>query len=114
METKLKRKILFAKNEKVINDEIAIQKLMSINNKELVLFLCDYLSVINNEDFSENAKKASMGITNVKELNIDGNDLKEAGYKSYKIKEALNHALVSVIEKKVKNEKDELLKFLKK
>lgn len=113
VENKLKRKILFVKNESVINDEIAIQKLMSINNKELVLFLCDYLSVINNEDFSENAKKASNGITSIKELNIDGNILKEAGYKSYKIKEALNHALISVIEKKVKNEKEALLDFLK-
>ncbi len=113
VETKTKRKILFAKNEKVLNNEIAIQKLMCTNNKELVLFLCDYLSVINNEDFSENAKKASNGITSIKELNIDGNILKEAGYKSYKIKEALNYALISVIEKKVKNEKEALLDFLK-
>lgn len=113
-ETKLKRKILFVKNESVINDEIAIQKLMCINNKELVLFLCDYLSVTTDKNFSENAKKASKGITSIKELDIDGNVLKEAGYKSYKIKEAMNLLLEAVIEEKVKNEKNELIEYLKK
>lgn len=112
-ETKTKNQILFLKKEKVSNDEIAIQKLMCLNNKENVLFLCDYLTVIRDEDFSLNAQKAAKGVTSIKELNLNGTDLKDAGYKSYKIKEALNYALESVIEKKVRNDKKELLDFLK-
>lgn len=113
-ETKTKQKILFVKNApKVKNDVISIQKLMCQHDKEKVLFLCEYLSLAV-VDYTENAQKASMGITSIKELAINGTDLKEAGYKSYKIKEALNFALESVISQKVENEKNELLKYLKK
>ncbi len=114
-ETKIKQKILFIKNApKITNDRACLQKLMCNDGKEKVLFLCEYLTAITDTDFSVNAKKASMGITSVKELNVNGDDLKAIGYKNYKIKEALNFALESVIEEKVKNKKTELLKYLKK
>ncbi len=114
-ETKLKQKILFIKNAPEIkNNRVFLQKLMCSQDKEKVLFLCDYLSVITDKDFRENARKASKGITSIKELEIDGNDLKSIGYKSYKIKEALNLLLEAVIEEKVKNEKNELIEYLKK
>ena len=114
-ETKLKQKILFVKNaEKVENNIISLQKLMCKTDKEKVLFLCEYLTATTDIDFTKNAVKASQGITSIKELAVNGADLKEAGYKSYKIKEALNYALESAIENKVKNEKGEILKYLKK
>lgn len=113
-ETKTKQKILFVKTApKVKNDIISIQKLMCQHDKEKVLFLCEYLS-LTSVDYMANAQKASTGITSIKELAVNGTDLKEAGYKSYKIKEALNLALESVVSKKVKNEKEVLLKYLKK
>ncbi len=114
-ETKIKQKILFIKNApEITNDRAYLQKLMCNEGKEKVLFLSEYLTAITDTDFYENAKKALTGITSVKELNVNGNDLKTIGYKSYKIREALNFALISVIEEKVKNEKTELLKYLKK
>lgn len=114
-ETKIKQKILFVKNAPQIkNDKVFLQKLMCQEGKENVLFLCQYLAAVTGVDFIENVNNAMDGITSIKELDINGNDLKEKGFKSYKIKEALNYALMSVIEEKVVNEKSELLKYLKK
>ena len=114
-ETKTKQKILFVKNtKKPENSVIALQKLMSQADKEKVLFFSEYLTATSGIDFMKNAKIASEGVTTIKELAINGTDLKDAGYKSYRIKEALAYALDNVISQKVKNKKEELLKFIQK
>ena len=50
----------------------------------------------------------------VKDLKADGNDLKSLGYSGREIGEALNALLSAVISGKVKNEKPELIDYLKK
>lgn len=50
----------------------------------------------------------------VKDLKINGNDLISHGYKGKEIGERLNQCLDAVIDGKIKNEYDELIKFIKK
>ncbi len=117
VESKTKRLILNNKElleNKIRNDKVFLQKLMCGYSKEQILFLCKYLTVTTGKDYNKNAQKASMGITSVKELKITGEQVKSLGYKSYKIKEALNKALIAVMEEKVENNEKALKELLKK
>lgn len=117
VESKTKRLILNLKellNKKILNDKAFLQKMMCQHSKEQILFLCAYLTVTTGKDYNKNAILASKGITSVKELNITGQTLKNLGFKSYKIKDALNFLLNAVIENKVKNEEKELIEHIKK
>lgn len=58
-------------------------------------------------------KKANSECHSLKQLNINGNDLIELGYKENQIGYILNLLLDLVIENKVSNNKDELLKCIK-
>ena len=55
---------------------------------------------------------ASEGITSVKELEISGDEIKKAGFKSYKIKETLKILLEAVVMKKCKNNNEDLKAYL--
>ena len=117
VETKLKRLIMNTKellNRQIKNEKVFLQKLMCEYSKEQILFLCKYLTITTGEDYNKNAQKAAMGITSIKELDITGEQVKMLGYKSYKIKEALNKALIAVMEEKVENKEKALKEFLKK
>jgi len=117
VETKTKCLVLNLKellNKKILNDKAFLQKMMCEHSKEQILFLCSYLTVITKEDYNKNAILASKGITSVNELDIQGQTLKNLGFKSYKIKEALNVLLNAVIENKVKNQETDLIKYIKK
>lgn len=116
-ESKTKRLILNLKellNQNIENNQGFLQKMMCIYSKEQILFLCAYLTATTKKDYNKNAILASKGITNVNELNITGQALKSLGFKSYKIKEALNILLNAVIENKVKNQEKELIEYIKK
>ena len=117
VESKTKKLILNLKellNQNVKNDQAFLQKMMCVYSKEQILFLCAYLTIITDEDYNKNAKKASKGITSVNELDITGETLKNLGFKSYKIKQALNILLDAVIENKVKNQEKDLIEYAKK
>ncbi len=115
-ETKFKRLILSLKelmNRKIENDRVFFQRLMCEYNKETVLFLARYLTVITGEDHNLNAQNASQGITSVSELNIKGDEVKNMGYKSYQIKNALNELLQAVIFQKCENTPQALKEYLR-
>lgn len=71
------------------------------------------------EDFYKETREMIDEIINEKEcfsikhLQIDGNDLIALGFKGKKIGEALEKCLTAVIDGKVKNEKGELLEYIK-
>ncbi len=114
--TKTKRLILSLKellNKKIENDKVFLQRLMCRYSKETVLFLARYLTVTTGEDYNLNAQEASMGITCVGELAIKGDQVKNMGYKSYKIKTALNELLQAVISGECENTPESLREFLK-
>lgn len=115
-ESKTKRLILNLKellNQNIANNQAFLQKMMCLYSKEQILFLCAYLTVTTKEDYNKNALLASQGITSVNELDITGQTLKSLGFKSYKIKQALNLLLNAVIENKVKNEEKDLIEYVK-
>lgn len=116
-ESKTKRLILNLKellNKDIKNNQADLQKLMCEYSKEQILFLCRYLTITTGEDYNKNASLAATGITSVNELDITGQTLKNLGFKSYKIKQALNVLLNAVIENRVKNEEKALKEYLKK
>ncbi len=115
-EASLRRKILKLKElllGKIKNQPEFLQLLMCEHSKEDVLFLCKYLS-LEGESYNENALAALKGITSVKELEISGDEIKKAGFKSYKIKETLKILLEAVVMKRCKNNIEDLKKYLAK
>ena len=82
-------------------------------NKENVLFLARYLTVTTGTDYNTNAQEATNGITTVAELKIKGDTVKNMGYKSYQIKNALNELLQAVISQKCENTPLALTEYLK-
>ncbi len=116
-ESKTKRLILNLKellNKDIKNNQADLQKQMCEYSKEQILFLCRYLTITTGEDYNKNASLAATGITSVNELDITGQTLKNLGFKSYKIKQALNFLLDAVIENKVKNKEKDLIKYIEK
>ncbi len=116
-ESKTKKLILTLRellNQDIKNNQVFLQKMMCEYSKEQILFLCRYLTVTTGVDYNKNAKIASKGITSINELDITGETLKNLGYKSYKIKHALNLLLNAVIENKVENNENALKEYLKK
>ncbi len=114
-EASLKKKILKLKellSVEIKNQPEYLQLLMCEYSKEDILFLSKYLSLAG-EDYTENARIASQGITSVKELKINGEQIKNAGFKSYRIKEALKALLEAVILKKCENDGEMLKEYLK-
>jgi tRNA nucleotidyltransferase/poly(A) polymerase len=115
-EASLRKKILKLKElllGKIKNQPEFLQLLMCEHSKEDVLFLCKYLS-LEGESYNENALAALKGITSVKELEISGDEIKKAGFKSYKIKETLKILLEAVVMKRCKNNIEDLKKYLAK
>lgn len=116
-------------NEGIKPDRKRLKRIMSQIGKELIFDLievkrCDnsaqepkyyrgdefYSDTLNmiNDIISENE------CFSVKDLKINGNDLISQGYKGKEIGEQLNLCLDAVIDGRIKNEYDELIKFIKK
>ncbi len=116
-DNKLKKKIkaLFSMRSIPLKmSRVYLQKLMCAYGKDEVIFLCEYKVNMGNanREIINLALDASYGCTSIKELNITGNDIKAAGYKKYKIKEALNALLKGVVEEKCKNTEESLKEYL--
>lgn len=91
---------------------VYLQKLMCAYGRENVLLLCTLRETELNENYTFFAEKASMGCTSVQELDIGGDELKQAGIYRYKIKETLQKLLTATVEGKCKNENGALKAYL--
>ena len=110
-------------------DRRRIKKIMSQIGSDLIFDLieikyCDNSAqnpkYFRGEDFYNQTRNVINEIINEKEcfsikhLEIDGNDLIALGFKGKKIGETLEKCLNAVIDGKVENEKDKLIKFIQK
>lgn len=114
-------------NDMTKPDRKRLKKIMSQIGEELIFDLmeikyCDNSAqkpeYFRGEGFYKKTREMIDEIINEKEcfsikhLAIDGNDLISLGYKGKKIGETLQKCLTAVIDGKVENEKDKLLKFI--
>ena len=95
------------------DDRAFLQRLMCDHGVENVLFAAKYLTVTKGTNHFAQALLASEGIVDVKGLNINGEDVKALGYKSYLIKQALRDALDAVITNRCENTHDALCAYLR-
>ncbi len=116
-------------NDMTSPDRKRLKKIMSQIGSDLIFDLieikyCDNSAqnpeYFRGEDFYKQTRDIINEIINEKEcfsikhLAIDGNDLISLGYKGKKIGDTLEKCLTAVIDGKVENEKDKLLKFIQK
>ena len=115
-------------NDSVSPDRKRLKRIMSQIGKEMIFDLieikkCDNLAQKKKYYRGDDFYKATIDIINeiieenecfsIKDLKINGNDLISLGYNGKEIGEKLNLCLNAVIDEKVENEYEELVKFLK-
>lgn len=114
-ENSLKKQIealLKMKEVPLKKSRVYLQKLMCAYGRENVLTLCKLRETETGENYMFFAEKAAGGCTSVKELDIGGEELKQAGIYKYKIKETLQKLLTAIVEGKCKNENGALKAYL--
>lgn len=104
-------------NIEIINDKKAIKQLLSKLNQQTLIDILDFKSYLENKDYEAIKFIINEIITNneclsIKQLAINGNDLKVLKLDSSSFSIILNDVLEKVINEEINNSKDEIIKYV--